>query len=206
MAGCNNAADWPGPGNPAEFRDGLAVRDTSDATKVVVINANSGQTTGTRVSFTMPAFNSTPLSQEIKQCSATVTKTTSTTLSDVTGLTGFTLVANGVYAFEVYLQTVCTTNSGIGVALKYTTATVSAIQVEATTFAASSMATARSTTTADATLYINNKTAAWLVCILRGTLTVGTAGTVAIQMAQESSHADATSVFIGSHARFTRIS
>lgn len=145
---------------------------------------------------------------EVKQCTATISATsggTGTTLTDVTGLTGFNMVASGVYAFDVDLQTVCTTNSGISIAFKYTTMTASAIQVAAYTGAAASMAEARSTTTTDQTKFVDNKTAAWLHVRLTGTLTVGTAGTLSVQFAQNTSHADTTSVFIGSVVKFTRI-
>jgi hypothetical protein len=59
MGGCNNAADWPGSGNPAEFRDGVAVRNTSDATKVAILSGNSSQTTGTRITLTLPSATGT---------------------------------------------------------------------------------------------------------------------------------------------------
>jgi hypothetical protein len=65
--------------------------------------------------------------------------------------------------------------------------------------------TVDNTTTTDQTKYVDNKTAAWLHVRLTGTLTVGTAGTVAVQAAQNTSHIDATSVYIGSKATFRRI-
>lgn len=55
MGGCNNAAEWPGSGQPAEFRDGLAVRNTNDGTKIAIFSVPDGQTTGTRVTHTLPA-------------------------------------------------------------------------------------------------------------------------------------------------------
>lgn len=184
---------------------GLDLTIASGATLTGTGTATFTSPTLTTPTLTTPTVSRLILSDQ-KVCTATVTATTNVTLANVTGLTGFTLTASGVYIFECYLQTTCTTNGGISLALKYTTATVTAMQLEATTFAASSVGCGLSTTTTDATKYIDNKSAAWLVCILRGSLTVGTGGTVAIQFAQNTSHADTTSVLIGSWARFTRAS
>lgn len=49
-----NPYDYFGSGTPAEYRDGLAVRNTSDATKVGIINAPATQVTATRVTNTLP--------------------------------------------------------------------------------------------------------------------------------------------------------
>jgi len=51
--------DWPGMGHPAEHRDGIAVRNTDDATKVQILSVPSGQTTATRVTQTLPATSGT---------------------------------------------------------------------------------------------------------------------------------------------------
>lgn len=152
------------------------------------------------------ATQSATISGDVKRCTADVTITSSTTLTNVTGLTGIALVASGVYLFEVDLQTNCSTNGGIGVAFKFTTATLTSIQCAATTVAAASLAHARGTTATDAALQVNSKTAAWLNVRLVGTMVVNAAGAVAIQAAQETSHGDATTVYAGSTARFTRIS
>lgn len=143
---------------------------------------------------------------DVKRCTGDVTFTSNTTLANVTGLTGFSLLAAGVYEFEVELQTNCSTNGGISVAFKYTTLTLTSIQLVSETFAASSLATARNTTTTDATKFIDNKTAAWIHIRLKGTLVVNAAGTLAVQAAQNTSHADTTTVYAGSTARFTRLS
>lgn len=144
---------------------------------------------------------------EIKRCSAATAATSSTTLANVTGLTGFSLTAAGVYEFEIDLHTTMTINGGLNVALKFTTATLTSIQCESTAFAASSVAQgAQNTTTTDADLKFSSKAAAFLRVVVRGTLVVNAAGTVAVQMAQETSHADTTTVLVGSTARFTRLS
>lgn len=185
------------------FSNQFGIKDPTDSTKIIRYSCSNLATSTTK---TIDAALS-PISEELKVCTATVTRASSTTLQNITGLTGFTLVASGVYSFEIDLQTNCSTNGGISIALKYTTATVSAMQLSAWTGATATFGqAATNTTTTDATLYIDNKTAAWLHCVLTGTLTVGTAGTVAVQMTQNTSHADTTTVYIGSWARFTRIS
>lgn len=144
---------------------------------------------------------------ETKRCSTATTATSTTTLANITGLTGFTLTAAGVYEFEIDLQTTMTINGGLGVALKFTTATLTSIQCQSTAFAAAAVAQgAQNTTTTDADLKFNSKAAAYLRVIVKGTLVVNVAGTVAVQMAQETSHIDTTTVLVGSTARFTRLS
>lgn len=169
--------------------------------------------------FTSPTINTPTIAtptvsglilSDLKRCTTTFSATsgdTGTTLTNVTGLTGFTLTASAVYRFIVDLQTVCTTNGGIAVAFKYTTATLTSIAATATTFAAASMGqAAQNTTTTDQTKWVNNKTAAWLRVVVTGTLVVNAGGTVGIQAAQETSHADTTSVYAGSWAEFIRLS
>lgn len=146
------------------------------------------------------------INSDIKRCSTATVADQTTTLANITGLTGIALVASGVYDFEVDIQCTSTTNAGIGLAFKFTTATLTSIQCKATALAASSVANAAQTTTAtDAFLHFNSKTAAWLQVRLKGTMVVNAAGTVAVQMAQETSHTDVTTVLVGSTARFTRI-
>ena len=149
---------------------------------------------------------SASINGELKRCTADVTAASSTTLANITGLTGISLVAAGVYRFEVDLQTNCSVNGGIGVAFKFTTATLTSIQCAGNLIAAASVAHTRGTTATDAALQVNSKAAAWLNVRLVGTMVVNAAGTVAVQMAQETSHADTTTVYAGSTAWFSRIS
>lgn len=146
------------------------------------------------------------INSSIKRCSTATVADQTTTLANITGLTGFSLTASGVYEFDVNLHCTCTTNGGIGVAFKYTTATLTSIQCKPMAFAAASVVNAaQNTTVTDADLKFNSKAAAFLNVILRGTLVVNAAGTLAVQMAQETSHTDVTTVLVGSTARFTRI-
>jgi hypothetical protein len=134
-----------------------------------------------------------------------VTGTTGTTLTNVVGLTGFSLAASGVYRFDVMITGVGTANSGIKLGFKYTTLTLTDMQCLAVGVTASAVVTVQSTTATDqATLFGN--TGAILGVRLSGRITVNVAGTLAVQAAQNAAHADETKVYVGSWANFTRIS
>jgi hypothetical protein len=185
----------------------IAVPDAAGATLVTL---DATQTLSSKT-LTAPVITgatvSSSINSDIKRCSTATTADQTTTLANITGLTGFALVASGVYEFDVNLHVTCSTNAGIGVAFKYTTATLTSIQCKPMAFAAASVLNvAQNTTATDANLKFNDKSAAWLNVILRGTLVVNAAGTLAVQMAQETSHTDVTTVLVGSTARFTRIS
>ena len=142
----------------------------------------------------------------IKRCTADTTAATDVVPGDITGLTGFALTAAGTYAFEVYLQTNMSTNGGIAVCFKYTTATLTSIQVNPQLEAvAGNISVARNTTVTDQTLFVNTKAAVYVGVKLTGTMVVNAGGTLAVQMCQETSHGDTTTVYAGSTARFTRI-
>ncbi len=133
--------------------------------------------------------------------------TSNATLATLTGFS-WTLTAGATYQFEINLPATMTTNGGLAVALKYTTATAASIQVQTYAATASDNTTAvstQSTTTTDATKYFDSKTAAYTLVTVKGTLIVGTGGTVAVQVAQNTSHADTTTVLKGAYARFTRV-
>lgn len=133
-----------------------------------------------------------------------VTGTTGSTLTNIVGLTGITLVAGATYAFEIELSGISTTNCGIKVGFKYTTATLTSLESKAIAQAAASMALVHSTTATDAATLIGTNAAAWLGVRLTGRIVVNASGTLAIQAAQNAAHADTTSVYVGSWAKFVR--
>lgn len=142
---------------------------------------------------------------DIKRQSATFSATSSdtgTTLTDLTGLV--TTVVPGTYQFTINLGTVSTVNSGLKVGFKYTTTVVSSIEYEAVATAAAAVIASRGTTATDqASIFAS--TAVTNTLRITGTMVVGTGGTVQLQAAQNASHADTTSVFLGSTMHFTRI-
>lgn len=140
-----------------------------------------------------------------KVCTTQLTVNSSTTLANITGLTGFALTASGVYQFEIDLSCISTANCGIKVAFKYTTATMTALDAVGQGFTASAVAVQHTTTTTDqASLFA--QTAAVISVRIVGRITVNVAGTLSIQAAQNASHSDTTAVYTGSSARFTKIS
>jgi hypothetical protein len=143
------------------------------------------------------------IASDTKRCSAQVDRVSSTTLTNITGLTGFSLVAAATYAYDIDLQVVCTANSGINVAFKYTTLTLTSIQSANTAVVAAGLAYARTTTATDQFLLIDSA-AVVLNVRLTGTMVVNAAGTLDVQIAQKASHGDTTSAFVGSTATFTR--
>jgi hypothetical protein len=146
------------------------------------------------------------LNSDVKVLAATFTTVTNVLAS----LSGFswTLQAGATYQFEVNLATTQTTNGGLSVAFKYTTATLTSIQLQTyqSTAVDNTLAiSSQSTTTTDATKFIDNKTSAFILSNLKGTLVVNAGGTVAVQVAQNTTNSDTTSVLLGSYGRFTRV-
>ena len=124
---------------------------------------------------------------------ADVTKTSSTTLSNLTGLVQ--TLAVGTYRFRVVLQCLSTANGGTKVAFNYTAPT--SLQCEALVYTASAVAVTRVITTTDQASLVA-ATVANICIILEGTVVVATAGTVQVQGAQNASHSDTTTYYAGS--------
>lgn len=174
----------------------------SGSTEVQIIDDSSVQTL-TNKTLTSPTISGS-IEGDTKVLAASQTFTSTTVLTTLTGLTG-TLVAGKTYQFEIELYTTQTTNGGLAAALKYTTATLTSIQLSSRQMSASAIAVASSTVTTDATKFVDNKTAAYLVTQLNGTLVVLAGGTVDVQVAQNTSNTDTTTIALGSYARFTRV-
>lgn len=171
----------------------------SGTTEVQIIDASSTQT------LTNKTFSGA-VESDTKVLAATASFQTASVLTSLTGMS-WSVVA-GTYNFEVNIPATMTTNGGLSVAFKYTTAVLTSIQAQTYAATASDNTTAvstQSTTTADQTKFFDSKTAAYTLVNLKGTFVVGTAGTVAVQVAQNTSNSDTTSVLLGSFARVTRV-
>lgn len=144
---------------------------------------------------------------DVSVASATFSATSSdtgTTLTNVTGMVTDEL-APGTYSFEINLGTVATANSGLKVGLKFGTASMlTSIEYQAIAGAAAATVNSRGTTATDAASIIAT-TSAVLVARITGTAVVAKAGTLQLQAAQNASHSDTTSVFLGSYMKFTKI-
>jgi len=146
---------------------------------------------------------------DTKVLAATATYSATTTLATLTGFS-WSLIAGATYVFEVNLPTTMTTVGGLSVAFKYTTATLTSIQLQTYAATASDLATAvstQSTTTTDATKFFDSKAAAYTLVTLKGSLVVNAAGTLAVQACQNTSagSGDATLVLLGAYATFKRV-
>ena len=173
-----------------------------------VITVPSGTTfagaTLTSPTITSPTITGTN-SSETKFCTTQLDKTSSVTLANIVGLTGFTLTAGGMYKFTVDLAGTATVNGGWKVGFKYTTATLTDIESTAKAFTASAVAVQHSTTTTDQSSLLASTTAT-IFTRLVGRITVNAGGPLAVQFAQNASHADTSSIYVGSSATLSRIS
>lgn len=146
-------------------------------------------------------------SREVKFCTTqfdAVAGTTGATLTNIVGLTGFTLTAGGIYRYEVFLNGVATANCGHKIGFKYTTATLTSLNNGSQALLAASTAYTQSTTATDQAS-LHAATTATLGVVLRGRMIVNAGGTFAVQAAQNAAHADTTSVYVGSWALFERV-
>jgi hypothetical protein len=137
---------------------------------------------------------------QVKYCTTQLDATNNSTLANVVGWTGFTLVAGGVYTVEINLSGTSGGSGGLKVAFKYTTATLTNLDVTAQGFTASAVAVQHTTSTTDqASLFA--QTAAVISVRIVGRITVNIAGSLAIQAAQNASNGTTSSVYVGSWAR-----
>jgi hypothetical protein len=129
---------------------------------------------------------------------------TGTTLTNVTGMVTETL-APGTYRFEINLITTATANSGLKFGLKFGTASMlTSIAAKTYAYTASAIATSTFTTATDAAAMVA-ATAAYTGARVVGTVVVAKAGTLQLQAAQNASHADDTTVEVGSFMMFQKI-
>ncbi len=135
-----------------------------------------------------------------------VTGTTGTTLTNVVGMVTDSLEP-GRYKFKITLSTTATANTGIKAALKWGTASMitSALYV-ATAKTASAVIVTKGTTATDAVAMLDNTSDVVIAATIEGVIVVALAGTLQLQAAQHSAHADTTSVLVNSFMEFEKIS
>lgn len=138
-------------------------------------------------------------------CTTQLDVTSSTTLTNVTGMVTDTLQP-GTYSFRIVIPTVCTANNGSKFALKWGTASmITSQEYQAQAFTASAIATTRGTTATDATLLCDNAAAVVIKVVIEGICVVAVAGTLQLQAAEHTSHADTFSVFKNAFMEFAAI-
>lgn len=144
-----------------------------------------------------------------KVLAATITYTSNVTAAVITGFS-WTVAAGATYIFEANLPATMTTNGGLTVSFKLTTATLASIQYQSYAATATDNATAVSTngtTTTDATKMFDDKTAAYTHVNVKGSFVTTLGGTFALYGCQNTSAGggDVTSVLIGSYAKLIRV-
>lgn len=134
-----------------------------------------------------------------------VTGTTGTTLTNVVGaVTG--ILQPGTYRFRLNLSTTATANTGITIALKWGTASmITSAQYTARALTASSVVVTKGTTATDATPLLDSAAGVVIQADITGVLVVALAGTLQLQAAQHTAHADETKVLVNSSMEFTPI-
>lgn len=181
----------------------------SGTTEVQVLDASSTQTL-TNKTLTSPtitgATSSGSIASDYKVLAASATFTTNVTAATLTGFS-WTVVAGATYIFELNLPATMTTNGGLTVNFKLTTATLTSIQYQSYAATASDNTTAVSTqgtTTTDATKIFDSKTAAYTLVRIVGSMVVNAGGTFAWQACQNTSNSDTTTVLLGGWAKLSR--
>lgn len=155
------------------------------------------------------ATNSGGIDSDTKVLAASITYDAIPAAATITGFS-WTVVAAGVYVFDVELATTMTTTGGLAVNFKLTTATLTSIRYNTYASTAVDNSTAVSstgTTTTDATKPFDSKTAAYTRVRIFGSVVVNAGGTFAWQATQNTTGTggDVTIILIGSTARLTRV-
>jgi hypothetical protein len=150
------------------------------------------------------------INSEVKVLAADAVMSSADTGSTLTTLTGmsWSVVAGATYRFRFHGTTIMTTNCGLKMAFKLTTATLTSLAIRTyqttDTDNSGAISTAFTTTTDQATWFGQNSVNYTHVRV-DGTMVILAAGTIAVQAAQNSAHADLTKVLLGSYAELTRV-
>jgi len=169
---------------------------------VAIDGATIGGTTAAAGTFTTVAGIGTT---QTSRTSTALTKNANTTYADITGLTGITLVAGATYKFRAVLpSTVASGTGGIKYCFNYTTATLTSIESTAMGFTASAVAVQHTTTTTTQT-DLFTQAAVVIMTVIEGTMVVNVGGTMAVQMAQNTSNASDTVALVGGTFQLYRI-
>lgn len=172
----------------------------SSSGKTTIASAN---TSASNFTVTIPALTDTITLGQSCVCTSGFTKTSNTTLADVTGMS--LVLPLGTYNIDGYIDGTAGATGGIKLEL-----------IQAATIAVSNM-NIRCKNYNGATLNANTKitglgvdmggsAAAYTDLIFTGTFTVTTAGTVKIQAAQNTSSGTATTISVNSYMTVVRVS
>jgi hypothetical protein len=139
---------------------------------------------------------------DAKASTAQVDRVSSTTLTNITGLS-VNVLAGATYIFEAYITGTSTANGGAKFAIGGTATATSVSYTGSNLNGTTSNARSTTTTLGNA---VGASTAVFTNGNITGAIVVATAGTLTVQIAQNASHADTTSAYINSSFLVTRVS
>lgn len=146
---------------------------------------------------------------DVSLCDTQLDVTSSTTLANISSMVTDGLMGGGTYKFRIVIPTVCTANNGSKFAFKQSIASmISSIEYEAMAFTASAVAVTRGTTATDQALLCDNASAVVILVKIMGVVVIaaaGDGGTLQLQAAEHTSHADTFSVFKNAQMQFELI-
>lgn len=175
-----------------QIADNLVVLGTFNGATLPLSSGTIAQTSGANLAII-----------DIYRCTTAQTANANVTPAAITGLSGAVVV--GTYDFEGVLScTIASGTGGVAISQLLTTAVLGVCNFQAMGYTASAVAV-QSTTTATSGTVLFTQAAVVIEIVIKGTFTVTTAGTFALQMAQNTSNASNSVVNVGSTMRLTRI-
>lgn len=177
----------------------------SGTTEVEVVDVSSAQ------SISGKTFSGN-LASDMKVLAADFTASSADTGTTLTSLVGvsWAVVAAGVYAFKAIIPKVTmTTNNGLKLAFKLTTATLTSVNLRArssTDTDNTGAVSASFVTTTDQSPWVSQNAVVYTNLQIEGTLVVLAAGTIAVQAAANASHADVLNILAGASFELKRTS
>lgn len=210
----NNTGIFNLSGAPVNGTSGSFVGVAGPGSILLSTNGSHYINTNTKASPTWTSVGpsgatiTSPIFTDRKVLAATATADANVVAATLTGFS-WTVVASGIYQFELELPCTMTTVGGLTLSFKLTTATLTSIRYntyQATAVDNTTAVSATGTTTTDATKVIDNKTAAYTMTRVTGSMVVNAGGTFAWQFCQNTSAAggDATLILIGARAGLYR--
>lgn len=200
----------PAGGDISVAADGTATVTKIQNTSVGTPTGSGGPCLQTGCTLTSPTINggtlSDPTIQTLGVASATLTKTSNTTLATVTGLS-VNLSAGGVYVCRAYITGTSSAAGGV----KFQLTATNSLSATSASFSAWvwNGATLNSVTHETVTALgspLGEATAVYSKALIEGTIVVNAAGTLNLQAAQNASDATSTTILANSSLTCLRAS
>lgn len=152
-----------------------------------------------------------PTSRGLKSLAADFTASSADTGTTLTSLSGFSwnVEAGATYRFRMVIPLVTmTTNNGLKLAFKLTTATLTSINLRvrsSTDTDNTGAVSANFATATDQATWVAQNAVVYTNLIIEGTFVVNAAGSIAVQAAANASHADVLNIKKGAWAELRRV-